>query len=81
MAKELTSYFEAQGVRIHYGYARALIRACPLTVRGRYIRPSEAWSWWILNPDFLPFSEKEEKSAKGLTLSDALATRRVVKGA
>ena len=49
MAKELTSYFEEQGVRIHYGYARALIRACPLTVRGRYIRPSEAWSWWILS--------------------------------
>lgn len=77
MAKELTSFFEAQGVRIHYGYARALIRSCPLTVRGRYIRPSEAWSWWILNPEFLPFSGKEDKSAKGLTLSDTLATRRV----
>lgn len=58
MAKELVDYFEQQGVRIHYAYARALIRECPATVRERYIHAQDAWSWWVLHPDFKPFGEK-----------------------
>ncbi len=81
MAKELTSYFEQQGVHIGYGYARALIRACPLSIRGRFIRPSEAWSWWVLNPDFAPYSEKDGKLETTAALCGALTTGRVERGA
>ena len=55
MAKELVDYFAAQGVKIHYAYARALIRACPHAIHGRYIRPIDAWTWWALHPEFQPF--------------------------
>jgi hypothetical protein len=63
MAKELTDLFAREGVQIHYRYARAIIAECPQTVRGRYIRFSDAWTWWCLHPGFMPFSEKPEKSA------------------
>lgn len=63
MAKELVDHFEAQGVTIHYRYARAIIAACPAAVRGRYILFSDAWNWWLLNPGFRPFSAKEGNEA------------------
>jgi hypothetical protein len=55
MAKELTEYFAAQGVTISYAYARAVIEACPQSIRHRYVRPSDAWTFWVLNPGFRPF--------------------------
>lgn len=76
MAKELTDLFEQQGVKIHYRYARAIIDQCPNAVRKRYIRFSDAWTWWMLNPDFKPFSGKVAKSATTRPLSQSLATNR-----
>ena len=76
MAKELTDLFSRQGVEIHYRYARAIIATCPLAVRARYIRFSDAWDWWVLNPNFQPFSEKGEKSDMTRTLSQSLANTR-----
>jgi hypothetical protein len=55
MAKELVEYFHEQGVEIHYAYARAIIRACPQSVRTRYVRPIDAWTFWVLHPEFQPF--------------------------
>jgi hypothetical protein len=60
MAAQLTLLFARQGVHIHYRYARELIAACPHSVRKRYIKFSDAWSWWVLNPGFRPFSEQGE---------------------
>lgn len=76
MAKELVDHFEQQGVTIHYHYARAIIARCPQSVRGRYVRASDAWSWWVLNPGFQPFSEKGEKSNTTRALSTALDAAR-----
>jgi len=73
MAKELTDLFAAQGVQIGYRYARAIIAQCPTAVRGRYIKFSDAWTWWILNPGFQPFSGKAEKLTTTDTLSHTLA--------
>lgn len=73
MAKDLVDLWEEQGVKIHYRYARALMDACPQTQRGRYIRFPDAWSWWLLNPDFAPFSEKPPKSDTTRPLSHSLA--------
>lgn len=58
MAKELVDYFAEQGIEIHYAYARAIIRECPQAIRGRYVRAAEAWSWWVLHPEFKPFGVK-----------------------
>lgn len=55
MAKELVEYFHQQGVEIHYAYARAIIRACPQSVRARYVRPLDAWTFWCLHPELKPF--------------------------
>lgn len=63
MAKELVDYFAAQGVSIHYAYARAIIRACPQTVRGRYVRPLDAWTWWVLHPECKPFGRAPQAGA------------------
>ena len=68
MAKELVDCFGTQGVSISYRYARAVLVACPSTVRGRYIRFSEAWTWWVLKTDFRPFGETPGNS----TLADTL---------
>jgi hypothetical protein len=74
MAKELVDLFKKQGVEIGYRYARAVIAACPRAVRGRYVKFSDAWTWWVLNPGFQPFSEKGEKLTNTGTLSHAQAT-------
>jgi len=58
MAKELVDHFAAQGIEIHYAYAREIIKACPQSIRGRYVKASEAWSWWVLHPEFKPFTER-----------------------
>lgn len=58
MAAQLTWLFKAQGVNIHYRYARAIISECPQAVRRRYIRFSDAWTWWNLNREFHPFAKK-----------------------
>jgi len=76
MAAQLVWMFKAQGVNIHYRYARALIAECPLAVRKRYIRFSDAWTWWVLHPDFHPFAEKDEKSDMTCNLSHSLAPPR-----
>ena len=55
MAKELVDYFAQQGVVIDYAYARALIKACPASIRQRYIRRDDAWTWWVLHKEFKPF--------------------------
>jgi hypothetical protein len=55
MAKELVDYFAQQQITIHYGYARALIAACPHSIRGRYVLARDAWTWWSLHPEFKPF--------------------------
>jgi hypothetical protein len=62
MAKELTDYFAKQKIGIHYAYARALIAACPHSLHGRYVRPSQAWTWWVLHPQFKPFGVKPPRA-------------------
>ncbi len=76
MAKELVDRFAEQGVTIGYRYARAIVAQCPTTVRGRYIKFSDAWTWWVLNPGFQPFSEKPEKLTMADTLSHSLTHAR-----
>lgn len=63
MAKELVDYFKAQGVEIHYAYARAIIKACPAAVRGRYVKPLDAWTYWCLHPELKPFGRESEQHA------------------
>jgi hypothetical protein len=58
MAKELVDYFDQQGISIHYAYARAIIVACPHSIRARYVRANDAWTWWVLHPEFKPFGLK-----------------------
>jgi hypothetical protein len=58
MAKELVDYFAQQQVTIHYAYARALIVACPAAIRDRYVHAGDAWTWWVLHPEFKPFTER-----------------------
>lgn len=60
MAKELVDYFAQQGVTIHYAYARAIIRACPQAVRARYVKPIDAWTYWVLHPELKPFGRAPE---------------------
>lgn len=76
MAKDLVDLFFEQGVTIHYRYARALMDACPHTQRARYISFPKAWDWWLLNPDFQPFSARGDKSDTTGTLSHCLASTR-----
>lgn len=54
MPKEIADAFEARGVRISVRYARALVRACPASIRRRYCTAEAAWQWWVLNPDWTP---------------------------
>lgn len=61
MAKELVDYFAGQGVQIHYAYARAIIKACPASIRGRYVRPLDAWTYWCLHPELKPFGRTSEQ--------------------
>ena len=75
MAKELVDYFEAQGVPIHYAYARAIIVACPQAIRGRYIRAGEAWTWWVLHPEFKPFGEKPPAEGRTRPLAEVARGR------
>lgn len=63
IAKQLTELFHQRGVPIHYRYARALVTQCPHTVHGRYVRFSDAWTWWTQTPAFRPFSVKKRKPA------------------
>ena len=64
--KEVQSLFDEQGISYHVKYWRLVIKQCPHSVKGgRYIRWSDVWSWWLLNPDYLPFSRKGRKVASG----------------
>ena len=58
MAKDLVDYFAQQQIDIHYGYARAIINACPHSIRRRYVRAGDAWSWWVMHLEFKPFGVK-----------------------
>ena len=69
------------GIVRHYDYWRALIRECPCSIRGEYIRFSDAWTWWSLNPAWRPFSRREEKVGETLALSAQFGAARVEKGA
>lgn len=53
-AKEIAAAFEARGVRVSVRYARALVRACPRSIRRRYCTEQDAWDWWCLQPDWRP---------------------------
>lgn len=70
MAKQLVDYFDQQGIDIHYAYARALIVACPKSIRGRYILASDAWTWWVLHPEFKPFGVKPPRIGETRSLSE-----------
>lgn len=70
MAKELVDYFHEQGIEIHYAYARALIRACPASIRNRYVKPKDAWTFWVLHPEFQPFG-RDPEAGDNRTLSEA----------
>jgi len=72
MAKELVDYFKAQGIEIHYAYAREIIKACPHAIRQRYVLPSRAWSWWVLTPEFKPFSERIPQPGDTRPLAEAM---------
>jgi hypothetical protein len=60
MGKELRDAFAQRGITLHYVYCRELIRACPKSVRQRYIKFTDAWDFWVLNPGWQPFSKKVE---------------------
>jgi len=70
MGKELVDYFEQQQITIDYAYARALIVACPASIRYRYIRAGDAWSWWVLHPEFKPFSKKAPQAGATRDLAE-----------
>lgn len=57
-AKELSREFAARGVDHHEDYFRALLRACPHTVRGTLLPMETAWAWWIENPKWRPYGRK-----------------------
>jgi hypothetical protein len=62
-AKELVLDFEGRGVFHHEDYYRALIRACPQSVRQEVVLFSVAWVWWTNNPKWKPFGKKVRNSA------------------
>lgn len=71
--KEVKSKFDEQGICYHVRYWRFAIRACPDAIKGgRYVRYSDIWSWWILNPDFVPYSRKLRKVASARAASSAV---------
>ncbi len=76
MAKELVDCFQSQGVDISYRYARAIIAACPHAVRARYVRFSDAWNWWLLNPGFQPFSTLGDANVKNRETLSSLLTEK-----
>jgi hypothetical protein len=57
-AKELAAHFGERGVEVSIVYARALIRACPHSVRGRYVEAPAAWAWWCSHPEWKPFGRR-----------------------
>jgi hypothetical protein len=61
MAKEIASMFRELGIPMADEYARELIRATPQNVRGKYARWSDAWTFYTLNPDWMPFSRHPER--------------------
>jgi len=66
--KEVQSKFEEVGICYHVRYWRFAIKKCPEAIKGgRFVRYSDIWSWWMLNPDFVPYSRKLRK----VTLSRA----------
>lgn len=77
-AKEIAAEFEERGIPIHVDYARAIIRelgARTLAVRGKYARFSDAWDFWVLNPGWMPFSRKTER-----TVGQTMGLARGMKG-
>jgi len=64
MAKELVDLFSGCGVAVSYKYVCALLARCPQTTRKRYIRFSDAWTWWTANPNFQPFSRPLRSSRR-----------------
>ena len=52
------------GIVQHYDYWRAGIRACPYSIRGKRVRFSDFWSWWLLNPGWRPFGRDSWAGAK-----------------
>lgn len=62
--KEVQSLFESNGLHYHVRYWRAAMKLCPEAIKGgRFVRWSDIWSWWMLNPDFVPYSRKLRKIA------------------
>jgi hypothetical protein len=62
--KEVQSKFEELGICYHVRYWRFAIKACPQSVKdGRFVKWSDIWTWWMMNPDFVPYSRKAEKVA------------------
>ena len=56
--------FEDRGIRLHVDYIRAIIHELTtrrIGIRNKYARLSDAWDFWALNPDYMPFSRKPEK--------------------
>lgn len=61
MAKEIASRFCELGIYMADEYARELIRATPQSVRGKYARWSDCWTFYNLNPEWMPFSRHPER--------------------
>lgn len=61
MPKEIAEDFARRGVNISVRYARAIVRACPVSVRRRYCTAEHAWQWWCLNPDWRPRGRPAEQ--------------------
>ncbi len=77
-AKEIAAEFDARGIPIHVDYARAIIRELGvrnLALRSKYAKFSDAWDFWVLNPGWMPFSRKIDR-----TVGQTLGLGRSLKG-
>jgi hypothetical protein len=62
MAKEIAAKFRELGMPMADEYARELIRATPQNVRGKYARWTDAWTFYTLNPQWMPYSRNPERT-------------------
>ena len=69
MAKELSYRLCELGIEHTDDYVRACLRAMPpmMAPRHKHARWSDFWTWYCLNPDFMPFSRDPARRGAGKT--------------
>jgi len=60
--KEVQARMEEHNVYRIVPYWRRAMRACPASIRrGRYVRFTALWEWWLLNPDWVDRPRRRER--------------------